>query len=49
MGLSDEAYLKSLHQLARERDNQRAAGQTADFIEGVSAFLQKRPAKFTGA
>ncbi len=36
-------------QLARERDNQRAAGQTADFIEGVSAFLQKRPAKFTGA
>ena len=27
---------------------QRQAGRTADFIEGVSAFLQKRPPKFTG-
>jgi 2-(1,2-epoxy-1,2-dihydrophenyl)acetyl-CoA isomerase len=36
-------------QLALERDTQRQAGQTADFIEGVGAFLQKRPAKFTGA
>lgn len=31
-----------------ERQNQLAAGRTADFVEGVSAFLQKRPASFTG-
>jgi 2-(1,2-epoxy-1,2-dihydrophenyl)acetyl-CoA isomerase len=31
-----------------ERRNQMAAGRTADFGEGVAAFLQKRPASFTG-
>jgi 2-(1,2-epoxy-1,2-dihydrophenyl)acetyl-CoA isomerase len=31
-----------------ERRNQLQAGRTADFVEGVSAFLQKRPANFTG-
>lgn len=31
-----------------ERRNQLLAGRSADFIEGVSAFLQKRPAQFTG-
>lgn len=31
-----------------ERRNQMAAGRTADFGEGVSAFLQKRPAAFQG-
>lgn len=31
-----------------ERQNQLAAGRTADFAEGVSAFLQKRPAVFSG-
>jgi 2-(1,2-epoxy-1,2-dihydrophenyl)acetyl-CoA isomerase len=36
-------------QLADERDTQRLAGKTEDFLEGVKAFLQKRPAKFTGA
>ena len=36
-------------QLDAERNAQRIAGRTADFTEGVSAFLQKRPAKFTGA
>lgn len=34
--------------LAAERKLQREAGQTADFAEGVTAFLQKRPAAFTG-
>lgn len=34
--------------LATERRNQRLAGRTADFAEGVGAFLQKRPAAFTG-
>lgn len=31
-----------------ERRNQMLAGRSADFSEGVMAFLQKRPAKFTG-
>jgi 2-(1,2-epoxy-1,2-dihydrophenyl)acetyl-CoA isomerase len=31
-----------------ERRNQRLAGRSTDFVEGVSAFLQKRPAEFTG-
>ena len=31
-----------------ERRNQLAAGRTADFVEGVSAFLAKRPADFKG-
>jgi 2-(1,2-epoxy-1,2-dihydrophenyl)acetyl-CoA isomerase len=35
-------------QLNTERRAQRAAGKTDDFIEGVSAFLQKRPAAFKG-
>lgn len=36
-------------QLDLERDTQSALGHTHDYIEGVSAFLQKRPAKFTGS
>jgi 2-(1,2-epoxy-1,2-dihydrophenyl)acetyl-CoA isomerase len=35
-------------QLHLERQNQLTAGRTQDFAEGVTAFLQKRPAKFTG-
>ncbi|MGO4728041.1 MULTISPECIES: 2-(1,2-epoxy-1,2-dihydrophenyl)acetyl-CoA isomerase PaaG [unclassified Inquilinus] len=35
-------------QLDLERDLQRGAGQTADYAEGVRAFIEKRPAKFTG-
>ncbi|MCT8972734.1 2-(1,2-epoxy-1,2-dihydrophenyl)acetyl-CoA isomerase PaaG [Microbaculum marinisediminis] len=31
-----------------ERDLQREAGRTPDYAEGVAAFLEKRPAKFTG-
>jgi len=35
-------------QLNLERDTQSALGQTHDYIEGVTAFLQKRPAQFKG-
>jgi len=36
-------------QLALEATLQGTCGQTADFAEGVAAFLQKRPARFIGA
>jgi 2-(1,2-epoxy-1,2-dihydrophenyl)acetyl-CoA isomerase len=35
-------------QLDLERDAQTRLGKTKDFKEGISAFLEKRPAQFTG-
>jgi 2-(1,2-epoxy-1,2-dihydrophenyl)acetyl-CoA isomerase len=35
-------------ELDRQRDAMRRLGFTADYREGVAAFLEKRPATFTG-
>lgn len=35
-------------QIDQERQSQTRAGKTEDFVEGVTAFLQKRPAAFKG-
>lgn len=35
-------------QLDAERDTQSAMGRTQDYLEGVTAFLEKRPAAFRG-
>jgi 2-(1,2-epoxy-1,2-dihydrophenyl)acetyl-CoA isomerase len=35
-------------QLSAERHTQRLAGKSDDFVEGVRAFLEKRPAAFAG-
>jgi 2-(1,2-epoxy-1,2-dihydrophenyl)acetyl-CoA isomerase len=37
------------HQLAFEARAQNAAGETQDFVEGVQAFMEKRPARFGGS
>ena len=54
LGLIRRLYWESLdntyeEQLNLERQMQRKAGASADFKEGVRAFLQKRPANFKGA
>ncbi|MBD3763208.1 MAG: 2-(1,2-epoxy-1,2-dihydrophenyl)acetyl-CoA isomerase [Rhodobacterales bacterium] len=47
--LIQAAAVNSLdEQLDMERDLQRIAGHSADYAEGVTAFLEKRKAEFTG-
>jgi 2-(1,2-epoxy-1,2-dihydrophenyl)acetyl-CoA isomerase len=41
-------YAGMAEQLEAEADAQREQGHTADFVEGVLAFVQKRPAEFKG-
>jgi len=53
LGLIRKLYWESLEnsfedQLNLECQSQRLAGATDDFKEGVTAFLEKRPAKFKG-
>ena len=53
IGMMKQAFLESENntldrQLELERVLQRDAGHSPDSIEGVRAFLEKRPARFTG-
>ena len=50
--LAEQAGLQNASfeaQLALEAELQHQAAQTADFHEGITAFLEKRPPRFSGA
>jgi 2-(1,2-epoxy-1,2-dihydrophenyl)acetyl-CoA isomerase len=46
--LNRRMYAGLAEQLEAEADQQREQGSTQDFVEGVMAFVQKRPPNFTG-
>jgi len=47
--LGEHSYRQLAQALDREAVLQQERAESADFTEGVMAFLQKRPARFTGA
>ena len=47
--LNRRLYAGLAEQLEAEADQQRQQGSTQDFIEGVTAFVEKRPPNFTGS
>jgi 2-(1,2-epoxy-1,2-dihydrophenyl)acetyl-CoA isomerase len=47
--INDQAYAEFEATLDREAVLQQGRAESADFIEGALAFVQKRPAEFTGA
>src|SRR5690349_21639422 len=46
--LNRRMYAGLAEQLEAEADQQREQGSTQDFLEGVTAFVEKRPPRFTG-
>lgn len=48
-GIMDAMEMSLAQTLGMERRNQLIAGRSGDHAEGVAAFLEKRPPRFTGA